>query len=116
MLTLNGTSISGADVHASVDVPKLGALSAAAVATKLKDETLKLVKIDVLLRDIVDAANDSPEVLDALKDVGRDGRIAHQVIMERCGRAPPQAAVRRGPVKMRRRMLPSVPPRTWRRE
>lgn len=80
VLTLNGTSISGGDVHASVDVPGLGTLSAAAVATRLKEGTLKLVKIDVLPRDIVDAANDSPKVLDALKDVGRDGRIAHQVV------------------------------------
>ena len=80
VLTLSGTSVSGADIHASVNVPKLGTLSAAVVATKLKEGTLKLVKIDVLPRDIVDAANDSPKVLDALKDVGRDGRIAHQVV------------------------------------
>ena len=80
VLTLNGAQVSGADVNASVDVPKLGTLSAAAVATKLKEQTLKLVKIDVLPRDIVDAANDSPKVLDALIQGGRDGRIAHQVV------------------------------------
>ena len=80
VITLNGARISGADVNASVDVPKLGTLSASAVATKLKEETLKLVKIDVLPRDVVDAANDSPKVLDALIQSGSDGRIAHQVI------------------------------------
>jgi len=80
VITLNGARISGADVSASVDVPRLGTLSASAVATKLKEETLKLVKIDVLPRDVVDAANDSPKVLDALIQSGREGRIAHQVI------------------------------------
>jgi hypothetical protein len=80
VLTLSGVHISGADVNASVDVPKLGTLSASAVATRLKENTLKLVKIDVLPRDIVDAANDSPKVLDALIRCGRGGRIAHQVV------------------------------------
>lgn len=80
VLTLNGVSVSGADIKASVQVPKLGTLNASAVATKLKEETLKLVKIDVLPRDIVAAANDSPKVLDALIRAGRSGRIAHQVV------------------------------------
>ena len=80
VLTLNGARISGADVSASVDVPKVGTLSATAVAAKLKENTLKLVKIDVLPRDIVNAANDSPKVLDALIRSGRGGRIAHQVV------------------------------------
>src|SRR5262245_18438050 len=81
VLTLNSTRISGADVNASVDVPTLGTLSASAVATKLKEETLQLVKIDVLPRDVVDAANDSPKALDGSIKSGRDGRIAQQVIM-----------------------------------
>jgi hypothetical protein len=80
VLTLNGTRLSGVDVGASIEVGKLGTLSASAVAAKLNDETLKLVKIDVLPRDIVAAANDSPKVLDALIQSGRDGRIAHQVV------------------------------------
>ena len=80
VLTLNGARILGADVSASVDVPKIGTLSASAVAAKLKENTLKLVKIDVLPRDIVDAANDSPKVLEALIRSGRDGRIVHQVV------------------------------------
>jgi hypothetical protein len=80
VLTLNGAHISGADVNASIDVPKVGTLSASAVATRLKENTLKLVKIDVLPRDLVEAANDSPKVLDALIRAGRDGRIAHQVV------------------------------------
>jgi hypothetical protein len=80
VLTLNGARISGADVNASIAVDGLGTLSAAAVATRLKQETLKLVKIDVLPRDVVSAANDSPKVRDALIQCGRGGRIAHQVV------------------------------------
>ena len=80
VLTLNGARISGADVNASLDVDGLGTLSAAAVATRLKEETLKLVKIDVLPRNIVSAANDSPKALEALIRCGRGGRIAHQVV------------------------------------
>ncbi len=80
VLTLNGVRISGADVSASVDVPKVGTLSASAVAAKLTENALKLVKIDVLPRNAVAAANESPKVLDALRRAGRAGRIAHQVI------------------------------------
>jgi hypothetical protein len=80
VLTLNGAHLSGADVDASLEVDGFGTLSAGAVATKLKEETLKLVKIDVLPRDIVSAANESPKALDALIQCGHRGRIAHQVI------------------------------------
>ena len=80
VLALNGARLSGADVDASLDIDGVGTLSAEAVATRLKEQTLKLVKIDVLPREIVGAANDSPRVLDALIRSGRGGRIAHQVI------------------------------------
>jgi len=68
------------DNHLHFDGINLFRGNASAVATKLKEETLKLVKIDVLPRDVVDAANDSPKALDALIQSGREGRIAHQVI------------------------------------
>lgn len=80
-IELNGTNVSGADVSATLNVPGVGPLSAGAVSSRLKEDTLKLVKIDVLPRDIVDAANASPKVLDALKVSGNDGRLAHQVVV-----------------------------------
>jgi len=81
ILTLNGTRISGAEIHADIEVPGMGTLSPNAVSTKLQDETLKLVKIDVLPSVIVKAANESPKVLDALVRAGHRGRIAHQVVV-----------------------------------
>jgi hypothetical protein len=80
-IELNGTKVTGADVSATIDVPGVGPLSASAVSSRLKEDTLKLVKIDVLPRDIVEAANESPKVLDALKASGNDGRLAHQVVV-----------------------------------
>lgn len=81
ILTLNGTRISGADVAAEIEVPGMGTLSPNVVSTKLQEQTLKLVKIDVLPRSIVGAANESPRVLDALVRAGNRGRIAHQVVV-----------------------------------
>jgi hypothetical protein len=81
VVTLNGTRISGADVSADIDVPGLGTLSPQVVSTKLKEETLKLVKLDVLPRVAVDAANESPKVIDALVRAGNRGRIAHKVVV-----------------------------------
>ena len=80
-IELNGTKVTGADVSATIDVPGVGPLSASAVSARLRKDTLKLVKIDVLPRDIVEAANESPKVLDALKASGNDGRLAHQVVV-----------------------------------
>jgi hypothetical protein len=80
VLTLNGAQLSGADIGGSIEVDGLGKLSASAVASKLKEDTLKLVKIDVLPHDIVSAANQSPKALDALIQCGHRGRIAHQVV------------------------------------
>ena len=81
VLTLNGTRISGADVNADIEVPGMGTLSPRVVSTKLQDETLKLVKVDVLPRVAVDAANASPKVINALVRAGNRGRIAHQVVV-----------------------------------
>jgi hypothetical protein len=81
VLTLNGTRISGGDVNAEIDVPGIGTLSPHVVSTRLQEDTLKLVKVDVLPRIAVEAANQSPKVLDALVRAGNRGRIAHQVVV-----------------------------------
>lgn len=73
--------LSEKDIGGSIVVPGLGTLSAAAAADKLRTESIRLVKLEVLPRKLVDAANESPRVLDALKRIGRGGRLVHQVVV-----------------------------------
>lgn len=72
------------DIGASITVPGFGKLSAGTVAKQLRDQTLSLVKFEILPKDIVAAANASPDVLAELKRAGNKGRLVHQafVILE----------------------------------
>jgi hypothetical protein len=72
------------DIGASITIPGVGVLGAGTVARQLEDQTLALVKLESLPRDIVAAANDSPAVITALIRAGHKGRLVHQafVILE----------------------------------
>lgn len=81
-ISLKGMALASADIGASINVPGRGSLSAGSVASLLKEDTLRLVKLSVLPKDIIEQVNDNPsKALNPLKDCGRSGRIVHQVFV-----------------------------------
>ena len=80
-LSLASTDVTDKDIGLSITVPKLGSLSAGETSKQLRNETLKLVQFEIFPKDLVDAANASPGVLDTLKRIGNDGRLVHKIIV-----------------------------------
>ena len=83
-IDIHHAGFGSSDIGASITVPNVGALGAGTVARQLEDQTLSLVKLEVLPRDIVAAANASPDVIAELIRAGHAGRLVHQafVILE----------------------------------
>jgi hypothetical protein len=83
-IDIHSVALGANDIGASITIPGVGSLGAATVARQLEDQTLSLVKLETLPRDIVAAANDSPAVIAELVRVGDAGRLVHQafVILE----------------------------------
>lgn len=80
-IELHGVAISGSDIGGRISIPGIGPLSAGSVARQLEDQALSLVKLGALPQDIVDAANDAPEVIAELIRAGDKGRLVHQVFV-----------------------------------
>lgn len=80
-IDLHGTDIDTRDLKFGITVPGVGRLDVGALARQIEDRSLSLVKLEVLPRDIVAAANDSPEVIDALQRAGSRARLVHQVFV-----------------------------------
>ncbi len=79
---LHGVVFGSADIGVGVHVPGRGGLKAGALATALKDETLSLLKLSMLPKDIVAAANAAEKnALVPLRQAGNDGRLVHQVFV-----------------------------------
>lgn len=79
--TIAGARLTAQDVGATLTVPGVGKIGAGAVAEQLNTSQLKLVKFEILPKDLADAANESAAVIDGLKRVGHDGRLVHQVLV-----------------------------------
>lgn len=80
-IDMHRVDFSGNDISAGLTIPGLGTLAADSVARQLQDQTLSLVKLEVLPKDIVAAANDSPAVIAELVRAGNSGRLVHQVFV-----------------------------------
>ena len=78
---ITNSRLSEQDIGLTLTVPGVGNLSAGAAADQLRTDKLKLVKFEVLPKDMADAANASPAVIDGLRRVGNDGRLVHQVLV-----------------------------------
>jgi hypothetical protein len=83
-IDIHAVSFGSSDIGASITIPDVGSLSAGTLARQLQDQTLALVKLETLPKDIVAAANDSPDVIAELIRAGHGGRLVHQafVILE----------------------------------
>ena len=81
---IHSVALDASDIGASITIPGVGSLGAATVARQLEDQTLSLVKLETLPKDIVAAANDSPTLIAELVRAGDAGRLVHQafVILE----------------------------------
>jgi hypothetical protein len=81
-IDIHTIDIDSKDIGVSIDVPGKGSVAAGSLATMIKDETLSLLKLSVLPKDIVGQANESPaNALDPLKQAGNKGRLVHQVFL-----------------------------------
>lgn len=80
-IDMHNVALSAGDIGASITIPGVGSLGAATLARQLQDQTLALVKLETLPRDIVATANDSPSVIAALVRAGNAGRLVHQVFV-----------------------------------
>lgn len=83
-IDVHALAVGSSDIGANITIPGVGSLGAGTVSRQLADQTLTLVKLEILPKDIVAAANDSPAVLTELIRAGRAGRLVHQafVILE----------------------------------
>lgn len=78
--SLKNMQLAGADIGGGLTIPGLGALTAGAVATALREDELSLIHVSVLPKDIVELVNANPKnALEPLKACGNGGRIVHQV-------------------------------------
>lgn len=76
-----GARLTDQDIGLTLTVPGVGKLSAGVAAEQLRSNQLKLVKFEVLPKNLAAAANESPAVIDGLRRVGNDGRLVHQVLV-----------------------------------
>lgn len=83
-IDIHSADFGGSDISVGITIPGLGTLDAGSVARQLKDQTLSLVKLEILPKNIVGAANDSPAVITELIRAGNGARLVHQafVILE----------------------------------
>ena len=81
VLDIDYSKSSAADIAADVRPMQLkfagGSVSAARQAAEKGN--LRLLKLHVLNNDMEEAINESPKVLDDLRDYGNDARVAHQI-------------------------------------
>jgi hypothetical protein len=84
LIDIHSVAFDSSDIGASLTIPGVGLLGASTVARQLADQTLTLVKLETLPKDIVAAANASPDVITELIRAGNKGRLVHQafVILE----------------------------------
>ena len=80
-IDIHSLALGSSDFSAGLTIPGVGALGGATVARQLEDQTLSLVKLETLPKDIVGAANDSPAVIAELIRAGNAGRLVHQVFV-----------------------------------
>jgi hypothetical protein len=80
-IDIHAVGLGSSDIGACITVPGVGSLGASTVARQLADRALALVKLEILPRDIVAAANDSPAVTAELARAGKAGRLVHQVFV-----------------------------------
>jgi hypothetical protein len=80
-LSIDQSTLTEKNLGVTITVPGFGTVTPAAASQQLREDTLKLVKLEMLPADLVDGANHSPKVIDALKRIGNDGRLVHQVIL-----------------------------------
>ena len=80
-LVIDSSTATEKNLEVSVNVPLVGKLNAATASQQLRDDKLKLVLFEVTPRDIVDAANASPKVIDELQRIGDGGRLVHQIVV-----------------------------------
>jgi hypothetical protein len=81
VLEVDTSSLSEKDIGAAINVPSLGSISAGTASQKLREQSLKLVQLEILPKVLVKAANESPQVLETLKRIGTDGRLVHKIIV-----------------------------------
>jgi hypothetical protein len=80
-IDVHGIDIDTRDLKVGLTVPGVGHVDVGSVAQQLEDCSLSLVKLEVMPRDIVAAAKQSPQALAELKRAGRAGRLVHQVFL-----------------------------------
>lgn len=80
-LAIDSSTLTEGNLGAGLTVPGLGRLGAGVAVDKLRREELRLVMLEVLPGDMAEAVNSSPKVIEGLREVGHDGRIAHKVIV-----------------------------------
>jgi hypothetical protein len=80
-IDIHHVGVGSSDIGVSITIPDVGTLGAGTVARQLEDQTLSLVKLEALPRDIVAAANASPDVITELIRAGHAGRLVHQVFL-----------------------------------
>ena len=83
-IDIHRLALAGSDFAAGIAIPGVGSLGAATVAGQLEDQTLSLVKLETLPKDIAAAANEAPAVFAELVRAGHSARLVHQafVILE----------------------------------
>lgn len=80
-LRIDSATLTEANLGAGLTVPGMGKLNAGLAADRLRTEQVRLVKLEVLPADLVDAANASPKVIEGFQRVGNDARLVHQIIV-----------------------------------
>lgn len=80
-LDVDSSTLNEQDIGADITVPGVGKLSAGVAAQQLKSQQLKLIKLEVLPKDLADAVNESPAVIEGFQRVGNEGRLVHQIIV-----------------------------------
>lgn len=78
---LQDVTVRGSDVAVDIAVAEVGSLGASTVARLLRDKTLCLLKLEAAPRGVIDAANECAGLRDALRRVGKAGRLVHQVVV-----------------------------------
>lgn len=80
-IDLHAIDIDTRELKVGLLVPGLGRVEAGSAARQIEEQTLSLVKLEVLPKEIVAAANAAPDVLAELIRAGNGGRLVHQVFV-----------------------------------
>jgi hypothetical protein len=84
IVDIDASSLHEADLSVGANFKILGAsgaVKASGLLSKFKSAEVKLVKISVNGGDVVDAVNASPNILQAIDDLGDNARFAHQIFI-----------------------------------